>query len=54
MVAGYDDTLADEDDLREAAAAYTLERREFLVFGGECAPCKERYLANCKLLGIER
>jgi hypothetical protein len=51
--AGIDETLADEDELREFAVAYRLEKREFLMYEGKCEICHERYVDNCKLVGIE-
>ena len=53
MLAGLDDSAADEDDKRTFAETYRCERREVLKFEGHCEPCSEQYRANCELMEIE-
>jgi hypothetical protein len=51
-VAGINDEAATEEDLREFAACYRLERRETVTMNG-CDICQTLYNANCELLEIE-
>lgn len=47
------ESAANEEELREVASTYDIERADEARFEGECIPCSERYLRNCQILGIE-
>lgn len=53
VVAGINEEFAAEEDLRQLALSYTLEKREEATMGGGCEPCAAKYEANCKVAGIE-
>lgn len=45
--------MSSEESLTDMAASYTLERVPSASLGGQCDPCRERYLANMQLLGLK-